>query len=57
MDDDGVALFSMAHPRPAWWKRLYWWFRCLRGIRGATLEHAEIEVKTDRPRLKLSTRN
>lgn len=25
---DGVALFSLAHPRPPWWKRPWSWLRC-----------------------------
>ena len=26
---DGVALASMAHPRPVWYARPYWAIRCL----------------------------
>lgn len=29
MNDDGIALSSIAHPQPKWYVRPYWSFRCL----------------------------
>jgi len=34
--NDGVALYSMAHPRPVWWKRPYWALCCWLPLRNLT---------------------
>ncbi len=43
MNDDGVALTSIAHPRSPWWHRVWLWFRPLR-LAEDSLETIEIEV-------------
>jgi hypothetical protein len=44
--NDGISLTSTAHPIPKTiWARIYWWFRCLRGIRSSNIETIEIEIK------------
>lgn len=43
-EGDGVALTSVAHPRPVWWKRPYYWLRCLGGIKRSALVDTTITV-------------
>jgi hypothetical protein len=51
MDEDGIGLTSMAHPRPAtWWGRFVSWLSCLRGIRRSSVVIVDtlvIEVDED----------
>lgn len=48
MNDDGIALTSMAHPIPATrWKRFVSWLRCLRGIRNSSLLTGTIEYPSE----------
>ena len=43
--NDGVSLTSIEHPRPKTiWARVYWYLRCLRGIKESSLVHTEIEL-------------
>jgi N4 Gp49/Sf6 Gp66 family protein len=44
MNEDGVALFATAHPRAAWYKRLWTWLR-RPYLSPDSLETVEIEVR------------
>lgn len=49
-EDDGVALVSIAHPRPPWYKTLLFWLRHPFGmnmLNKDSLEDIEIEVRRD----------
>lgn len=41
--NDGVALVSVSHPTPPWWKRVWFWLR-RPSIDPASLETMEIEI-------------
>lgn len=47
MLDDGVALTSTAHPRPVWYKRIWFWITNLFGSRVSkdSIEKIEISVR------------
>ncbi len=40
--EDGIALYSAAHPKPVWWMRWKYWF--LRDLSQESLETIEIDI-------------
>lgn len=49
-EEDGIALYSGAHPRPKWGKRLWFWLCSLFGypsISKDSLETLEVEINHD----------
>lgn len=42
-DDDGVALFSVAHPQPSFWRRVWFWLFGPRDVRATALEPIELD--------------
>jgi hypothetical protein len=47
ISNDGVALTSVSHPRPSWWKRPWSWLLTRRDIRRSALVEAEITILVD----------
>lgn len=43
-EQDGISLFSTAHPVPSWPVRLWLWFRRVRGLKGIIYEEKEIKL-------------
>jgi len=50
--NDGVALMSAAHPRPALWRTVITWFKPVPRFNPASLETVEIEMKPGRGGLR-----
>lgn len=57
MNDDGVALRSIAHPVPRfWWLKLLWWRLIRKDIKKSSLQTAQIEIDTPTSDIKISSR-
>lgn len=50
MTDDGISLTSIAHPRGAWYSRMYCWLFAPK-LNDAALEEMEIEIMTSEEKL------
>ncbi len=57
--DDGVALTSIAHPRPVWWKRPWYWLRCQWSyVRiGRSLITVKIDIQKNGGKLRIPKRD